>query len=118
MISFIDGPAIGKTMQLRQVPALRFLRVVQEGDKFDALDQPHDKPEPREKIYAYELHGEAGWVHLCVRGGRGGTFATGRYKFVDPQPSDGEMRSNPEWWKWQRERLESTPPETIQQNPE
>lgn len=48
MTRFTDGPAQGLVLMLRR--AARFLRVVHDGKKFDALDQLNDRPRPEERI--------------------------------------------------------------------
>ena len=97
MTTFQDGPAKGQTLMLRR--AARFLRVVEQGGKFDALDQISDKPQPLEKIYAYEIVGTAGMCHIRRTGGCG-FYAMANYKLVEPQPSDAEMRETKAWHDW------------------
>lgn len=102
MIRFDDGPAVGQTLLLYRAP--RFLRVVDDGSKWDALDQLDDTPEPNEMIYAYEVHGEVGRCHLYFGGkdrGRSGWYAMANYRFIaDRPPTDAVMREYEPWRKW------------------
>jgi hypothetical protein len=98
MTRFQDGPAKGQTLMLNRAP--RFLRVVEKGGKFDALDQLDDKPEAGEKIYAYEIVGEPGSIHINRGGGRGGFYTMGEYKLVAEQPTDAQMRTLQAWRGW------------------
>lgn len=102
MTSFNDGPAKGNTLMLHR--AAKFLRVTEEGGKFDALDQLDDRPKPTEKLHAYELAENLGGCHINARGGRGGFYPMVKYRYVDPQPSDAEMRTEDAWDKWVRKK--------------
>jgi hypothetical protein len=97
MTTFQDGPAKGKTLMLRRAP--RFLRVVEKNGKFDALDQLDDKPEPGENLFAYEITGRPGMMHIHKRGG-GGWYPIANYRFIEPQPTDAEMRTIEAWHSW------------------
>ncbi len=77
-----------------------FLRVVEENEEFDALDMGTDSPRRGEKIYAYRMVGEPGWMHINARRGAGGFFTTAEYQMVPEQPTDQEMRTLPAWHKW------------------
>lgn len=79
--------------------AVKFLRVVESGGKFDALDQLTDTPRPEETIYAYEVVGEVGMMHLNKRGG-GGFYPIATYRLVTSQPTDAQMRRNDAWRDW------------------
>jgi hypothetical protein len=105
MISFHGGPADGQKLQLKRAP--RFLRVVESfrtdlllPGKFDALDQLGDQAEPEEAIFAYEVRGDVGRLHLNYGGGKGGWYVIADYHFLPCQPTDSEMRSDAAWQAW------------------
>jgi hypothetical protein len=98
MTTFEDGPAKGQTLMLKR--AAVFLRVVESNGTWDALDQLDDTPKPEEKIYAYQIIGKPGMMHLNRGGGRSGWYAIASYRLISPQPSDTEMRSTDAWWDW------------------
>lgn len=111
MTRFKDGPAAGKNMMLRR--AVVFLRVTRlpadpqnrrSADKWDALDQPDDTPEPDEELFAYKHTGQnAGMCHVRMSGkakGGSGFYAIAEYALCDPQPSDEEMRDVFKWRAW------------------
>lgn len=98
MTTFQDGPAKGQTLMLKR--AARFLRVVEADGKFDAIDQPDDKPAPNEKLYAYTVVGEVGHCHIRAGRGRGGFYPIATYKLVESQPTDAEMRDIASWHAW------------------
>jgi len=77
-----------------------FLRVTQQGEKIDALDQLSDSPLPDEKLFAYRITGAPGHVHLNIRGGRGGFYPVGEYRLVANQPPDEVMRDVSAWALW------------------
>ena len=98
MTFFEDGPAKGQNLMLKRAP--RFLRIVEACGKWDALDQLDDKPEPREKIFAYERSGERGTVHINQGSGRGGWYTIAAYRVLADQPDDTVMRNNERWRQW------------------
>lgn len=98
MTTFEDGPAKGQRLMLKR--AAHFLRVVEANGKWDALDQPTDTPQPGEKLFAYEITGKPGMVHLNCGGGRGGSYPIATYRFLKEQPSDAEMRDAQAWGRW------------------
>lgn len=104
MTKFEDGPAAGVTLMLRRLPMPIFLRVVvnRYGEKktWDALDKLDDEPAAGEDIYVYRKASSQGSVHLCMRGGRGGTFEQCTYRFVEPQPDNHTLRNQKEWQEW------------------
>lgn len=105
MTHFEDGPAKDKTLMLKRSPL--FLRVVTAGEAIDALDQLEDKPEPHEKIYAYERFGEVGMVHInCGRKNHGGFFPVATYRMTAHQPEDADMRDTERWKAWTRNAQE------------
>lgn len=102
MSTFLDGPAIGISLQHRRAPIL--LRVVlNAAGKWDVLDQPADAPSPDEKIFVYRLTERATQYHLCVRGknrAAAGWYQDGNYQLLVPQPADADMRTNEAWISW------------------
>jgi len=98
MTSFIDGPAKGQHLMLKR--AARFIRVVDEVGKWDALDQPEDTPKATEKIYAYQVHGDVRACHINRGGGRGGFYPIAEYRFIVDQPDDATMRDADRWRAW------------------
>jgi len=95
---FVDGPAKGQHLLLKRAP--QFLRVVEEGGRWDGLDQCHDVPRPGEKLYAYQRFGEVNMCHINRgRNGGSGFYPMASYKVAN-QPTDEQMRSNEEWAKW------------------
>jgi len=103
MTKFIDGPAMGHVLALRNVP--KFLRVVQDVAKgdFDALDAADDKPRPSESIFVYRLVKHEGNMHVCSRGKNrkaSGYYPLSTYELFPEQPSDGVMRDPVKWGIW------------------
>ncbi|MBK1884138.1 hypothetical protein JIN85_17085 [Luteolibacter pohnpeiensis] len=98
MTNFLDGPAAGQVLMLSRAP--RFLRVVQCGLKFDALDSVHDTPRENEKIHVYQLVGQPGGIFISARGGRGGAATVATYKLTSHQPEDEEVRGTDDWRDW------------------
>ena len=104
MTTFTNGPAAGQTLMLQQAPL--FLRVVCDSTgllpKWDALDHPYDKPEPRETLTAYRRVGDPTWMHVKAQK-RSGVFHGGKYELLDPQPDEAVMRDNRQWATWVEE---------------
>lgn len=98
MTTFVDGPAQGQCLRLRVAPF--FLRVTEEGGKWDALNEWEDTPRPGEKLHAYQLVEKPGMCHLYFGGGKGGWYAIAKYQFVADQPDDQTMRENARWAHW------------------
>jgi hypothetical protein len=100
MTKFQDGPAQGQVLMLKASP--QFLRVTSAhtGRKWDGLDQPHDVPEPGEKLFAYVLAEKTGNCHINMGRGRGGFYPMQTYKFIPNQPSDAVMRDLELWEAW------------------
>jgi hypothetical protein len=115
MTRFINGPAHGQNLMLRRAPV--FLRVTDDGTKFDALDQHDDNPEPNERIYCYVMTQYLGGTHLLIRGknrAAGGFYASAEYTFIEEQPTDEEMRDNARWRRWTEENRKLIPPEIAE----
>lgn len=106
MTRFDDGPAKGTTLRLMRAPY--FLRVcvgpvlddTDNRPNIDALDQVVDVPRPHEQLFAYQLTGPAGWMHVKASGGRGGFSTMATYRLVEQQPTDDEMRNQKNWERW------------------
>ena len=104
MTRFLNGPAQGQRLMLRRAPI--FLRVVEVGGKWDALDQVEDTPAAGESIHVYRLAAKPCNCHIYKRGGGGGFFTMADYQFVSPQPADLEVRDLAAWRAWcQRQPL-------------
>ncbi len=99
MTSFIDGPATGQTLMLRNAP--QFLRVVvNHAGEIDALDLPTDTPRPDEACFVYIRQGDAGRVHLHRPKAAGsGWFAMATYRFLEAsrQPAQEQMVTAEAW---------------------
>jgi len=112
MTKLEGGPANGKTLMLKRSP--RFLRVTEDDGQFDALDDQLDTPKITEKLFAYEIVGDIvrGFIDF---GGKqkkeSGFYAIATYKFIEPQPSDSEMRITILWdlYRKTREQRERDP---------
>lgn len=100
MTRFEGGPANGKNLMLKRIPAPLFLRVTEKAGKFDALDQLTDEPEPGETLYVYRREGEPSWCHLNIAGGRGGFFQMATYRFVEQQPDQATLLETDLWRAW------------------
>lgn len=102
MTRFHGGPANGQTLMLQNAP--KFLRVTLATERgkviFDALDEPDDKPLSTERLFAYELRGEVGRVHVNMGSKGGGWYTTAEYHFVANHPLDQEIRRNGDWYAW------------------
>ena len=98
MTKFQDGPAKGKTLMLKRAPL--FLRVVEKGGEFDALDQLKDTPAPDEKLTAYVLTKKTGLVHINMGRKGGGWYPMAEYKLASVQPYDATMRAADKWRAW------------------
>lgn len=83
MITFLDGPAIGKALMLRNCPQmLRVTRDKQTG-QFDALDAPGDEPRPTEEVFQYQLVERTGGAFVDFGGkkkGASGFYPIAKYK--------------------------------------
>lgn len=86
MTRFLDGPAEGVQLMLRNAPeVLRVVRDRRDG-KWDALDAPEDEPTPSEEVFHYRRVGSVGYAHVDyrTRAGRraGQTVARADYHFI------------------------------------
>jgi hypothetical protein len=94
MTTFIDGPAKGEVLHLKRAP--KFLRVTQNGLVFDGLDQLGDEPEETELIYVYQICEPVAGMITTTRG----VFPIARYRHVQPQPEDHQVRLTHCWRAW------------------
>ena len=94
MTTFLDGPAQGEALQLKRTPV--YLRVVQNGPVFDALDQLGDEPEETELIYVYQITGPVQAWTLTPQG----RIPVATYRHVQPQPHDQQVRLTHCWRAW------------------
>lgn len=98
MTTFIDGPAQNTALTLKRT--VKFLRVTQLNDHFDALDQPNDTPLPQESITAYRPKLHLGNCHINAGRGRSGFYPINQYQLVSPQPPDEILRDESKWSHW------------------
>lgn len=99
MTHFLDGPAKGQHLMLRRSPV--FLRVVEQGGKWDALDAPEDTLRPGETANVYRRKGEASCCHIrSGKPGASGFYAIAEYEYVANPPHDGVLRDEAEWRLW------------------
>lgn len=100
MITFIGGPAAGKTLFLRRAPVL--LRVVMTArGAVDALDQIDDEARPTEKIYVYRRIGQPRRYHIkMTRPAESGFVVDAEYGYLNDQPQDSQVRKNDAWQVW------------------
>lgn len=87
---------------LKRTPV--FLRVVDSGGRWDALDQPGGEPMVNEVVHAYQLAEAKGSMHLNARdkdGKRcGGFYPLASYKVCEEQPTKAEMINTQAWQDW------------------
>jgi hypothetical protein len=104
MIRFLDGPAMGQSLELKRTP--RFLRVVHSAaGTWDALDLIADVPREDETIHVYQIDGQAGFMHLDYTERRTGrlrskTYLTADYRYYPVQPDDATARDTASWQAW------------------
>lgn len=100
---FKGGLADGVTLLLQRAPL--FLRAVKAADKkWDALDQPTDRPEPNEVVVAYRKVSDDGaaFIDFSGKGGRraGMRCTSATYEYLDLQPPDEALRDSAKWRAW------------------
>jgi hypothetical protein len=88
MIRFLDGPAEGVVLELRNAPEM--LRVVRDpAGTWDALDAPGDEPRPDEKVFLYRRVRLIGFAHIDYvtkdRRRAAKTIARAEYRFQEQQ---------------------------------
>lgn len=114
MTTFLDGPAKGETLLLRNAPAMLRVTLNQTGllPVWDALDVVGDTAEPHEFIYAYRRAGPVMAAHLNFgrgrRGGpRSGYYAGAPYRLIEPQPAPELLRNERAWYAWVNSQVAS-----------
>ncbi len=97
---FQDGPAKNVTLNLGRTPLL--LRVTKSRTKstWDACNELGDEPRDDEDLHAYLLIDGPFRAFVRKSGGGGGLTVIAAYRFLDPQPSDADMRTNDAWRAW------------------
>lgn len=113
MTRFLDGPAKDAHFMIRRTPI--FVRVTQEGEKFDILNEADDRPRTGETLFAYVLTEKPGICCVRASGSRGGIFQSGTYRFCDPQPDDNTMRRELLWTRWVHLNIAQAPKELTRQ---
>ena len=101
MVKFLDGPAMGEELCLRNTPV--YLRVVVDAKgEVDALDMPGDVPSSTEKVFAYKaVEGIMTAGFVCRIRGRGCIpFKSASYKLCENQPEESILRNRELWVKW------------------
>lgn len=99
MITFLDGPAAGRTLAVRR--AKFFLRVTFDGKKWDCLNEMWDEAAAAEKLFVYILTEKPTAVHIKGRTrADSGWYAMARYRFLARQPADADIRANANWRRW------------------
>jgi hypothetical protein len=98
-VRLLDGPGVDLTFDLRLAPT--FLRVVQSPNRWDALDQPDDVPEPGEHVYVYSIV-PGTWSQIHVRAHKrsaSGCWQSGDYRWVPDAPVE-VLRDTTAWRVW------------------
>lgn len=107
MILFNHGPAHGVMLRLRRAPI--FLRVVDNGTNFDALDQRDDEAGENERIYVYRILTEPQTIHIrCRPRSQGGWYVYAEYEYYANQPGEA-VRDNKAWKLWCKEEIARNP---------
>ncbi len=103
MLTFLDGPASGKSLTCARAP--KFLRLVLDPDgNLDALDLLTDTPRGCETIHVYVKVEDLGSVHYSGRDRHGKRFGRweqcASYRLLDQQPADATARDTSAWRAW------------------
>lgn len=101
MTKFLDGPAAGKTLMLKNSPVL--LRVTEANGNFDALDRHTDEPRFDEVLTLYRLKEHTGNCHLRFGGNKkhmSGFYPVSTYELHPEQPPEEVMRDPKLWAEW------------------
>jgi hypothetical protein len=97
---FLDGPAAGQILMLRNAPIVLRVTCSPTG-KWDALDAREDQAAPRERIFLYFLTEKPSWFHLrCSPRSASGTYWQSKYRYLEQQPDEHVMRDNFLWGAW------------------
>ncbi|MGC4013902.1 MAG: hypothetical protein QM755_05210 [Luteolibacter sp.] len=100
MIKFLDGPATGHTLPLREAPL--YLRVAI-GDPIRVLDGIKDKAPPHDPIVVYFRANLEGYINVQTRNENGGNWAIADYRLLAEQPVDEHLRTTAAWLAWLRD---------------
>jgi hypothetical protein len=102
-VQLLDGPCKGDYLVKRSPVFLRAVR--KETGETDLLDQVNDLPAKNEKVFVYQIEGEAGWVHIkMVRRSESGFYALATYRYL-PDVDGEKLRDNTIWQDWAIARL-------------
>lgn len=102
-VQLLDGPCKGDYLVKRAPVFLRAVR--KETGEADLLDQVNDLPAKNEKVFVYQIEGEAGWIHLkMAERSQSGFYALAKYRFM-PDVDGEELRDNTIWQDWAIARL-------------
>ena len=120
MITFLDGPAEGRKLDLGRVPY--FLRVVVDRDGgVDALDQLDDQIRDTETAHVYvRAGGQVSTGFVCSRG-RGGKgcqrLLACDYRLHGTQPAQAILRDNEAWTEWATAEGTAVAPQPLTPEP-
>ena len=101
MVTFLDGPAAGKTLDLRRAPFV--LRVViNNRGTVDALDQLDDEIKPMEFAHVYRLTAPPQSIHVkAVKRSQSAWRYIASYALAPgAQPDQAILRDNERWGQW------------------
>lgn len=109
MTRFLDGPAAGKTLTLRNSPELLRVTIDRITGEVDALDAREDSPKATEALHVYKLRNiEQLNAIVCTRG-KGGSRSFSKianYVIYTVQPPQEVMQSPMDWGDWLRGEYE------------
>lgn len=99
MSRFIDGPAKGVFLSIQRAPF--FLRVVNSGGDWDALDQLDDQPKPDEEITVYMRVSVPALIHVHLANPRRGYWMqSADYRVLPEQPLRDAVDQTDRWRQW------------------
>lgn len=100
MITFLDGPAHGQVLELQRVPMMLRLVYDWRTERWDALDQLGDVPDPQEVIHVYRLAGSVGKFHVCCYPPADSRWInSAEYRYLERVPDD-QVRETSSWAHW------------------
>jgi hypothetical protein len=103
---FLDGPAAGRSLDLRRAPFLLRVVVDRATGAVDALDQLVDEPGDGEDVHVYVLAAPPQRAHVCYRGSKkrqSGWWEFGIYRHLADVDGE-ELRETDTWRAWARDR--------------
>lgn len=98
MIELLDGPCKG-SYTVRRAPVYLRATVSKLDGRLDVLDQLDDEPTRYEDVFVYVIEPNS-WGQVFVR--PGGCYEMGRYRLVEPQPDELDVRATEAWRGWAR----------------